>query len=298
MDFEGIRRAFFDFCRAKALSPHTLRAYARDLDDFHAFLHADCHPFPVDKEHLQDWLLALQARGLSRNSIKRRFACLKVMFRWLEDEEMVEHNPFHRFRLGLRPIHRLPRNLTPEETRRLFDSAAPLSPNFNRATLQTAIAILITTGVRVSELCGIQLQDIDFEAETITIHGKGNRERRVFLVDAAVKRRIGEYLSRRTEREPQTDHILVTSRGTPATPDHIRRHLHSWTKSQALPRPVTPHMFRHTAATRLLERGVDIRFVQKLLGHSSISTTEIYTHVSDTSLKAAIQGAFEDEGAE
>ncbi len=150
---------------------------------------------------------------------------------------------------------------------------------------------MFTTGVRVGELCSLRLSDIDLPSRILGVRGKGNRERRVFLVDADIVGLIKQYLVLRNLLGPVTDIFLVTSRGTPASPDHIRRHLHKLTAETSIMKRITPHMLRHSAATQLLENGVDIRFVQKLLGHSSIATTEIYTHVSDASLRSAICAA-------
>jgi len=285
---------FIDHCRTKDLSNHTLRAYRQDLGDFQKWVSRNNPVAQFSREAVIAWIADMRARNLAPASIKRRVACLKVVCRWLEDEERITDSPFHRLRATIRLPRRLPRNLTQDELSALFGTRILYSgekAGIRAATLSLALELLLTTGIRIGELCSIRLQDIDFGSGIVAIKGKGNRERRVFLVDDDIKNQIMAYTKRRAKTVPCTDTLLVTGRGTPATPDHIRKSLHQQVKRLSLPRIITPHMLRHTAATQLLENGVDIRFVQKLLGHASISTTEIYTHVSDVRLQDAIKTA-------
>jgi site-specific recombinase XerD len=291
---DSVKTAFLQHSRTKGLSDHTLRAYRQDLTDFqHWGLRHRCQDMFV-KEAISGWMADMRERQLAATSIKRRVACLKVLFRWLEENGDLTQNPFHRFRATVQLPRRLPRNLTHAELKSLFASApvfAADNEGFARQTLHLALELLFTTGIRVGELCSIRLEDIDLLAGTIKINGKGNRERRVFLVDDEIITQFQSYVSARQKRQPVTEHLLIKPRGSTLTPDQIRKHLHAHVEDLKLPRRITPHMLRHTAATQLLETGVDIRLVQKLLGHASISTTEIYTHVSDTKLQAAIRNA-------
>ncbi len=285
---------FLGHCRTKDLSKHTLRAYRQDLGDFQKWVIRDDPENQFSREAMVAWISDMRERNLAPASVKRRVACLKVLLLWLEDEEKITDNPFHRLRATVRLPRRLPRNLTQDELSALFGTRVANGceeSGIRNATLDLALELLFTTGIRIGELCSIQLQDIDFSSRIIAIKGKGNRERRVFLVDDQIKEQIIAYTKRRSETTPRTNVLLVTQRGTPATPDHIRKNLHQRIEGLNLPRKITPHMLRHTAATQLLENGVDIRFVQKLLGHASISTTEIYTHVSDVKLQDAIRAA-------
>lgn len=154
--------------------------------------------------------------------------------------------------------------------------------------MRLATLLLFTTGLRIGELAGMRLGDIDWADGAIQVQGKGNRERRVFITGDAIRREIKAYLRQRKLISPQTDHLFVTKKGGPVSAQYFRRRLKRLAKNEGISRCVTPHMFRHTAATHLLAAGVDIRFVQKLLGHASIVTTQIYTHVSDQILKDTI----------
>ena len=298
---------FLTHCRvAKNLSPHTLRAYATDLQEFVAFTGADRGVATVDRPHLRAYLRHLfEVRRLKETSIKRRLACLKVMFRWLELDEVIAISPFHRLDARIKMPRRLPRCLSTEEARQLLVAPAsrlgmPENPRpasirraakaarINDLTALVAVEVLLCTGLRVGELAGVQVGDLDLTEGVITVLGKGSRQRRVFLPDATVLTLVTAYLEARGRLTPDHTAFLVNSRGRPATPQFLRKLVRQAGEEAALARRTTPHMLRHTAATQLLEAGVDIRFVQRLLGHQSISTTEGYTNVSDGSLKAVL----------
>ena len=285
---------FLKHCRRSGLSDHTCRAYQGDLKDFITFMDGSEIADLTDKAAIAAWITDMRHRDLAPATIKRRIACLKVAFRWLEDEGWLESNPFHRFKSTIRLPRALPRDLNKSELRALLNEASQAAKgttNVSKLTLWLALELMYCTGVRVGELCSIRLKDLDVENGIIRVNGKGNRERLVFLVDSNVRSLLEAYLGYRQEPSPVTNNLLVTSRGTSAKPDFIRRNLHRLVDNLDLERRVTPHMLRHTAATHLLEAGVDIRLVQRLLGHSSISTTERYTHVTDTSLQASLMRA-------
>ncbi|MEG3617217.1 tyrosine-type recombinase/integrase [Magnetovibrio sp. PR-2] len=295
MDFLTLKQGFLDHCRGKGLSAHSIKAYRQDLDDFAMWLKRTRCEDPFAKDAISDWVLALQDRVMAPASIKRRIACLKVMCRWLEDEEVIESSPFHRMRLTVRLPRQLPKNIKRGELKALFAAARRASnagpKRMTWLTLRLGMELMFTTGVRVGELCAIRLHDIDFSEGSISIRGKGNRERRVYFVDDDMRRFVERYLKTREKLGTQSEYLLINGWGSPVTPDFIRRQLKKLAARAGIERPITPHMLRHSAATELLENGVDIRYVQKLLGHSSISTTEIYTHVSDASLRTAIKSA-------
>lgn len=286
--------SFLRHCRhGKGLSDHTLRAYGQDLADFRAFLASDRPVAEIDREVLRGFVESLQGRGLQPASVKRRLACLKALFRWLENEEAIALTPFHRLDLTIRLPRRLPRALSRGEVRDLMATVAGAAgaagapaARFDALVTYLAVALLFTTGLRIGELCALTLADIDPAARTIRVIGKGNRERRVFLAGADMVALTEDYLARRGPFQAQT--FLLTAQGRPLTPAAFRPRLAAAGRRAGLSRPITPHMLRHTAATHLLEAGVDIRFVQTLLGHQSIGTTQIYTAVSDGALQTLV----------
>lgn len=293
---------------AKGLSIHSLRAYGIDLRQFCAYAGDDRRVGEVDRIVLEGFLRhLLDERRLLASSVKRRFATLKVMFAELERDARLSESPFRRFELRLKLPRRLPRNLTkgelsalaPDLEARRRKAGPALGASGTGLMTDLVILLLLTTGIRVGELTAIRMRDIDLEDRSIRIRGKGNRERRVFLVGDVVIRLLRQYLGYRRRLVASTPadaasgpeaKLLLGETGAAAEPADIRRLLRARSEALGLDRRITPHMLRHTAATRYLEQGVDIRYVQRLLGHASISTTEIYAAASDEGLRRAIGG--------
>ena len=292
-------RRFLDHCRvAKRLSPHTLRAYASDLTDFSTVVGRKANVRMIDREAILNyvrWLI--DTRGLADATVRRRTATLKVLFRWLEREDIVALSVFHRFDLNIRPPRRLPRALPSIDMRRLLRASA-----IGRGTgdgdqrhwhlvMRFAIVTLFETGLRIGELVSLCVGDAFPEEGALQVRGKGNRERRVYLTGLEARKLFARYLDARGRAASESDQFLVGPAGGTVTTNQIRRRLRLIALSAGITRRVTPHMLRHTAATELLEAGVDIRYVQRLLGHSSIATTQIYTEVRDGTLKAMLTEA-------
>lgn len=307
---------FLVHCRVgKTISEHSLRAYRIDLADFARFLESDRRVASIGREDLRGFLGYLSGpRRLKPASVKRRIACLKAFFRWLELEEAVEITPFHRLDLRIRLPRRLPRGLSQPEMAALLDVARrPFASQtgrlafagcdadptrFDALTGLVAVDLLYASAVRVAELCALQADAVAAAGPAgLTVHGKGNRERWVPLTTEATQTLLSTYLKARnawTARATATGalpprSLLIDDRAVPQTPPAIRRRLAALARQAGIERPVTPHMLRHTAATHLLQAGLDLRHTQRLLGHSSVSTTEIYTAVTDQSLEAAMR---------
>ncbi|MGE5503305.1 MAG: tyrosine-type recombinase/integrase [Actinomycetota bacterium] len=285
---------FLDHCRtAKRLSDHTLRAYGTDLADFAAFLGGGRTAAAVDREDLRGYVRRLFGRRLKEASVKRRLATLKAFFKWLEQEEVVELTPFHRLDLTVRQPHRLPRALSADEMRALLRRSRheAAEGGHDRLLLHMVVVVLFATGLRVGELAAVRLPEVVPAEGLIQVRGKGNRERRVYLPGPDARAVLNRYLASRRRLKAEAPWLLLDGNASPVEPQQLRRRLSGLATRAGIERRVTPHMLRHTAATQLIEAGVDIRFVQKLLGHASISTTQIYTQVSDTSLRATLEKA-------
>lgn len=275
---------FTDHCRrARQLAPNTLAAYAQDLDEFRNRFGTRMVADVTGEDLLEFSQYLSTKRKLSPATTKRRMACLRAMFRFLMRRKIIVSNPFNAIELHISLPRRLPRCLGVGEIRDLLKEAKRQS-----VTTRLATVLLYATGIRISELAALRIADIDLEHRTIRIFGKGSRERQVFISNETIAGLIRTYLAQFHPRSVHTDRLLLNVRGKPTTAACLRARIKKLAKGARLGRPVTPHMLRHTAATALLEAGVDIRFVQRLLGHQNISTTEIYTHVSDVALKAAI----------
>jgi integrase/recombinase XerD len=228
--------------------------------------------------------------ALKESTIKRRISCLKLLFKWARQESILETNPFDTLNERIRLPKRLPRAIDGADTEKLRKIASTTNDDdsFDAHCKRAAISLLLETGIRVGELSSIQIEDVSLSDKSIRIHGKGNRQRFVYLLSPSVFGTVSAFLSKRRRIGAQGSSLLVNKDGKPLTPPLIRQALRELRTSAGITRHVTPHMLRHTCATQWLENGLDIRYVQKLLGHHSISTTEIYTHVSDRSLRQAL----------
>ncbi len=287
MLFRDAASAFIRHCQSiRKLSPHTTRAYELDLAGFTQFLGKRAAVTTCDKTVIHNYVRHLfDVRTLKESSVKRHLATLRSMFRWLEEDGQVAEDPFRGARIRIRMPKRLPRVIARADLRRLLVHEQP--PSFADLTAYVATELLFATGMRVSELASLLDAAVDVDDGTITIIGKGNRQRRVYVPDD-IKSLLRDYRTARDRAPSTAETFLVNSRGDAASPQMIRRLVRLHGERSEVRDRVTPHMFRHSVATYLLEEGVDIRYVQRLLGHRSISTTEMYTQVADSALKVRI----------
>jgi site-specific recombinase XerD len=294
MSFRVAADDFLRFCAVeRQLSQHTLQAYAADLADFRKWLPVDLAIADISGGTLKDYLTDMVSRRkLAVATVRRRFACLRAFFRRLTGLGQAS-DPFAAWRLQLPRRKRLPRALSRPEISSLLMSlrrSETSRPAECDATLATAVRLMVSTGIRVGELCKLHVDEIAPDGSSLRIHGKGSRDRVAYISDAALRRELGQLVRGRRHAEGGGA-LFVNRQGAPMKPQSIRSKLRRHAGEIGLARRVTPHMLRHTAATLLIETGVDIRFVQRLLGHSSIATTEIYTHVSDEALRSTLERA-------
>lgn len=295
---------YLDYCKnIKNLSTLSVNAYYHDLKSFQNLMGEGCKIATVSRQSIYQYIDSLFEEEKSASTVKRRIACLKTMFKWLDEEGIIQHNPFSKFDLKIKIPRRLPRNIKVNELKQMAQSAqacvaklttlnkTPRKRDICALNALLIIEILYSTGIRVSELTSIRLNDINFHAQSIHINGKGQRERQVFLPDHGLINLINSYIQTRSILSKEHDYLLINSRGTPLSSQSARLIVKDNAKRAKISRPITPHMYRHSTATQLLEAGVDIRYVQQLLGHESIQTTEIYTHVENSALKKQIMKA-------
>ena len=295
MQFRVAVDDFLRFCSVeRQLSQHTLQAYTADLADFRKWLPADVPIGEISGSTLKDYLTEMvEKRKLAVATVRRRFACLRAFFRRLTGLGQTS-NPFAAWRLQLPRRKRLPRTLSRPEISSLLISLGRWGGSKRiecETILATAVRIMVSTGIRVGELCRLRIDDISPDGSSFRIYGKGARDRIAYISDAALQRELRQLVQYRREVGNSCDALFVNRYGSPMRPQSIRSKLRRYAGQVGLTRRVTPHMLRHTAATLLIETGVDIRFVQRLLGHSSIATTEIYTHVSDEALRTTLKRA-------
>lgn len=266
-------------------SEHTLRAYASDLKDFRRFLVAQRRS-PISPEIVLAYRQNLSERAAAPRTIRRRMACLRGFYKDLVRTGTLAVSPFTQVELQIPRAKSLPRALTRAEAATLAREAWRIAAAPGDAAHATAIAVLLllSVGLRVGELVRLRQSDFDPVGGGLHVRGKGRRERRVFIVDARLRERLGALASERSD-------AALFSPARPWSTQMFRQQLRAFARCAGIGRRVTPHMLRHTAATLLLEDGVDLLFLQRLLGHESISTTALYAHVGDASLRRALEKA-------
>ncbi len=274
-------------------SPHTLRAYRIDLDEFLNFAAGQGADRPGQVTHLltRAFMARLRERGISKSSIARKLAALRSFFRFLCKQGILKTNPILSVRTPKRE-KRLPHVLSTEEIGRLL--AAPegedTAPRRDRAILET----LYSTGMRVGELVSLDVHDMDLGAEVVKVMGKRRKERLCPLGSYALSALLGYLEARgigRMDVSRCREPLFCNLKGGRLTQRSVARMLQTRLIQANLGSRTTPHTLRHSFATHLLDRGADLRSVQELLGHASLSSTQIYTHLSAERLRAIYEKA-------
>lgn len=305
MNIAKASRGFLAHYRAsQAPSPHTLRAYAFDLAALAQHVGVGLPVHDLSREGIVSFFNSQLDHNRAASTVRRRASTVRALCRWLAAEGHVPVDPWGDLRLGIRPPRFLPRPVTRSELRLLLRSLAIrsgvgqaeliLSPGtvaLRDFTTLVSVVLLLTTGMRIGELVHTHVGDVDMSARTIKVFGKGAKERHVFLSGPSVTRLLAAYIAARARSLPRHTHLIINTAARPLTADAFRARLLRAALRAGISRRITPHMLRHTAATQLIEAGVDIRYVQRLLGHRSLTTTEIYTEVADRSLRQTVSRA-------
>lgn len=275
----------------KHYSPHTILGYERDLNGFYAFLE--------DNGLLQNWTslrpsevkkyVALMSRsGLAPTSISRTVSALRRFWQFLSERGHVTGTPWDGLVTPKKP-QKLPTVLYPKEMVSFLSSIPRETEEDYR--LSAICELLYATGMRVSELIDLSIKDLDFSGRQIRVMGKGKKERIVFFGETA-ETALKAYFSKQTQQisAPETP-VFLNNRGGRLSVRSVQRFIHTQAQLMGYEHTITPHTFRHSFATGLYDAGVDLRVVQGLLGHESLSTTQIYTHLSKDHLKSVYYGA-------
>ena len=274
-------------------SPHTVTAYTRDVTDFAAF----CDHFygttwtwtGVDRLAIRGWLGAMEARGLARRSIARALSALRTFYRFLGATRGVEVNPPRATRTP-KPARRLPTHLDRAETELVFAEAErrAAAGGFREARDLAMLELFYATGIRLSELAGLNEPDLDLVSDQVKVRGKGKKER-IVPVGRHAGRALRDYFRQRdallagsgNDRRP----VFLNTRGRRLTPRGVQLAVRGVLDTLPRGRDLHVHSLRHSFASHLLDAGADLRAVQELLGHASLSTTQVYTHTSVERLK-------------
>jgi integrase/recombinase XerC len=255
----------------RGLSRETYRAYVNDVRDFIAFMH-DREPSVPDRRAVRSYMLRLQTR-YTRTSVNRKLSAIKGFFDYVVHASDLPMNPFGHIR-SLRRNDALPAFLSHDE---VFDLIDTVNEPRDRALLE----LLYSAGIRVGEAEAMKCCDVDMDKGFILVTGKGSKQRQVPVGRRALNS-IMAYLKTRGIPDPIycTEPLFLNSRGGPMRSRSMRRVVYLWTLHAALARHVSPHVLRHTFASHMLDAGADLRSIQEMLGHASLSTTQRYTHLS------------------
>ena len=293
MNWEIYNKGFRAYLRLeKSLSPNTIEAYTKDIKRFSDYLESEelrLNPEKVEYVHLTDFLQYINKIGIGANSQARIISGIKAFYKYLLMEDLIDHNPTELLE-SPKISRKLPTVLSIEEIDRLI-AAIDLSKEGgerNKAILET----LYGCGLRVSELLNLKISNIYFKESFIRIIGKGDKERLIPIGSTALKHiniYINEVRCHLTIQAGNEDILFLNKRGTPLSRIMIFKIIRELAKRCGIKKKISPHTFRHSFATHLVDGGADLRAVQEMLGHESITTTEIYTHLDRSYLKSTIQ---------
>lgn len=283
-----------DFLRhlaeVRQVSPHTLRAYRRDLEELVAYLAEQQPPVrarEVRAARLRIHLGSLADRGLGPTTLARHLSSMRSFFHFMEERGLLEQNPATNLR-GPRRRKRLPRYLEEHEVEALL--AAPRDDDREGLRDRAILETLYSTGCRVSELVALNETDLDVSRGLVRLMGKGRKERLGMLGNPALSA-LRDYLAFKSLHRLDREALFLNRFGTRLTDRSVRRILNRCLQRAGIDRACSPHTFRHSFATHLLRRGADLRTVQELLGHASLGSTQIYTHISLERLRALYRQA-------
>lgn len=285
---------YLEYCRyRKRLDHKTLKAYQIDLNQYNNF----CSEVPqcLTKEILDNYITYLH-KNFKTKTVKRKIASLKAFFHHMEYKDIIQENPFSNLEIRFREAKLLPKTIPLHHIQSflttLYTQKEMAVTEYQKRCCIRDIAVielLFATGMRISELCSLKPSDIDLQSNAILIYGKGAKERIIHIGNPDVISAL-EYYQHTFQTDINTCGYFFVNRLQHKLSDQsVRFMINNYTKLASIEQHITPHMFRHSFATLLLEQDVDIRYIQQILGHSSISTTEIYTHVSKMKQKEILE---------
>lgn len=286
---------YLEYCSTqKRLDRKTLKAYRIDLRQFSEQISV-MEPAEVTSVILETYVAQLHQQYAPK-TVKRKIASLKAFFHYLEYKEIINQNPFSKLQMRFREPIVLPKTIPLHTIETLLNTVygqyRNASSSYQKKNSLRDIAVielLFATGIRISELCTIQYQNIDLQNNVIVIKGKGAKERLIHICDEHVITALEKYRSEYDSEIHSCGYFFVNSIGNRLSDQSVREMINKYCQIADIQQHITPHMFRHSFATLLLEENVDIRYIQTMLGHSSINVTEIYTHVTMSKQKNILE---------
>ena len=295
MTVEAQITKYLVYCKEqKLLSKNTLRAYHLDFNQFIGFLQTkkldQASAADIQKEDLRVYIKELLLQYATR-TCKRKIACIKAFYNYLEYEDIIDINPFRKIKVRFREPRRLPKAMSSHEIESVL--TALYTAHSNQSSYRhsftywrniACVELLFSSGMRVGELCDLKASSVDLTARTVRIIGKGNKERIVYIASDDAIKALQQYEVIRNSNYHDSVNYFISDHGKRYSETAVRKLVHQYA-SKLLHRRITPHMFRHSFASLLLNNNVDIKIIQELLGHSSIITTQIYLHLTTGRLR-------------
>lgn len=277
----------------KNLQEQTLKAYSSDITNFLNYINKET----IEQIDILNYINYLfDEKKIKDRSIKRKIISLKIYFNFLEDNSLINTNPFTKLKFKFKQEKKLPKTLQKNEVKKLLETVydelnSSITPYKKFETIRniSLLEILISTGIRIQEASLITLNDISLQEKTIIIHGKGRKERQLFILNKYVLSSLKNWLTIRKTSSPKCNNIFINKYGNPLSIHSIENIFRKYKTLSNINIKATPHYLRHTFATNLLTNGADLRSVQEILGHSSISTTQIYLEISSNRKKQVLQ---------
>lgn len=280
MDLQQNIGEYLDYCKfRKELDFNTLKAYRIDLRQFFEFAGKGM----PNRRIIEAYITELHKK-YRQKTVKRKIASLKAFYTYLEEQELIEESPMRRIRTRFKEERILPRIIPRREIEKLLNVMyRQLKSGKGKKTILRDLAVVemfFATGARVYEVANIKIENMDLSSGIIRFMGKGGKERVIQIGSREVTVLLRQYYTENKEVIRRCGYFFVNQNGNRFSEQSIRRMLKQYTKSAGIERNITPHMFRHSFATYLIEEGVDVSCVQRILGHSSIKTTQIYIHIA------------------
>lgn len=280
MDLQQNIGEYLDYCKfRKELDFNTLKAYRIDLRQFFEFAGKEM----PDRRIIEAYITELHKK-YRQKTVKRKIASLKAFYTYLEEQELIAESPMRRIRTRFKEERILPRIIPRREIEKLLNVMyRQLKSGKGKKTILRDLAVVemfFATGARVYEVANIKIENMDLSSGIIRFMGKGGKERMIQIGSREVTVLLRQYYTENKEVIRRCGYFFVNQNGNRFSEQSIRRMLKQYTKSAGIERNITPHMFRHSFATYLIEEGVDVSCVQRILGHSSIKTTQIYIHIA------------------
>lgn len=282
MRLEDKLAAYLEYCEyRKELDGKTLKAYRIDLRQYFEYVCVD----EPDKEKIEEYITHLH-KSYKQKTVKRKIASIKAFYNYLEETEIIAESPFRKIKVKFKETVTLPRIIPREEIEKLLNHMYQCLNENDKVSHKhmmrdvAVIEVFFATGARVYEISNIREDSINLNTGLIRLMGKGGKERYVQISNTSILEVLKKYYDENEQAIKKSGYFFVNNRESRYTEQSIRLMLKKYTKQAGIERNITPHMFRHSFATYLIEEGVDVSCVQQILGHSSIKTTQIYIHIA------------------